>query len=89
MISSAIITPTQSLEESMLTAGFQWLKVVELPSLTDNRQILSGKHPPLPPWRGFNNACDLLPDRQTYYLQDVADYYVQQQLAAARKSQTK
>jgi hypothetical protein len=36
--------------------------------------------------RGFNNACDLLPDRQTYYLQDVTDYYVQKQLAAARKS---
>ena len=36
--------------------------------------------------RGFNNACDLLPDRQTYYLQDVTDYYVQKQLAAARRS---
>ena len=42
-----------------------------------------------PEVRGFNNVCDLLPDRQTYYLQDVADYYVQKQLAAARKSQTK
>jgi hypothetical protein len=38
-----------------------------------------------PEARGFNNACDLLPDRQTYYLQDVTDYYVQKQLAATRK----
>jgi hypothetical protein len=42
-----------------------------------------------PEARGFNNACDLIPDRQTYYLQDTADYYTQKQLAAAGKSQTK
>ena len=42
-----------------------------------------------PEARGFNNVCDLLPDRQTYYFQDVTDYYVQKQLAAARKSQAK
>lgn len=42
-----------------------------------------------PEARGLNNACDLLPDRQTYYLQDVTDYYVQKQLAAARKSPAK
>ena len=42
-----------------------------------------------PEVRGLNNACDLIPDRQTYYLQDVADYYVQKDLAAARESKTK
>lgn len=28
-----------------------------------------------PEAKGLANACDLLPDRQTYYLQDVVDYY--------------
>lgn len=28
-----------------------------------------------PEAKGLNNACDLIPDRQTYYLQDVVDYY--------------
>jgi hypothetical protein len=26
--------------------------------------------------KSLNNACDLVPDRQTYYLQDAVDYYV-------------
>jgi Iap family predicted aminopeptidase len=42
-----------------------------------------------PEARGLNNACDLIPERQTYYLQEVANYYAQKHLAAARKSQTK
>src|SRR5579884_602594 len=28
-----------------------------------------------PEAQGFRGACNLIPDRQTYYLQDVADYY--------------
>lgn len=28
-----------------------------------------------PEAQGFQGACNLIPDRQTYYLQDVADYY--------------
>jgi len=53
------------------------------------RKTVTALHIRKPEARGFNNVCDLLPDRQTYYLQDVTDYYVQKQLAAARKSQAK
>jgi hypothetical protein len=28
-----------------------------------------------PEAQGFRGACNLIPDRQTYYLQDVVDYY--------------
>lgn len=53
------------------------------------RKTVTALHIRKPEARGLNNACDLLPDRQTYYLQDVADYYVQKQLAAARKPKAK
>jgi hypothetical protein len=33
-----------------------------------------------PEAKGLANACDLLPDRQTYYLQDVVDYYAQKRV---------
>jgi hypothetical protein len=42
-----------------------------------------------PEAQGLGGACNLIPDRQTYYLQDVTDYYVQKRLSAARKSQAK
>lgn len=36
-----------------------------------------------PEERGLDNACDLLPDRQTYYLQDVVDYYSHKKTASS------
>ena len=41
-----------------------------------------------PEAKGLNNACDLLPDRQTYYLQDVVDYYAQRQVNGTAPSAT-
>ncbi|HET9402731.1 MAG TPA: hypothetical protein VFO34_17425 [Candidatus Acidoferrales bacterium] len=33
-----------------------------------------------PESKGLDNACDLLPDRQTFYFQDKADYFAQKSL---------
>ena len=35
-----------------------------------------------PEAQGLAGACNLIPDRQTYYLQDKADYFAQKSLAA-------
>jgi hypothetical protein len=35
-----------------------------------------------PEAKGLFDSCKLLPDRQTYYLQDTADYYIGKQLSA-------
>jgi hypothetical protein len=96
-----------SAPHSMLTVGFQWLKVVEWSDAqiitTDNsaicrtsqtifdlkRKTVTALDIRKPEAQGLGGACNLIPDRQTYYLQDVTDYYVQKQLAAARKSQPK
>lgn len=37
-----------------------------------------------PEARGLAGTCNLLPDRQTYYLQDKLDYYVQKKLGPAK-----
>lgn len=39
-----------------------------------------------PEAKGLDNACELLPDRQTYYLQDVVDYYVHKQVTGSENS---
>lgn len=33
-----------------------------------------------PSSKGLFNACELVPDRQTYYLEDTADYYTRKEL---------
>ena len=92
-----------SAPQGMLTAGHQWLKVVEWSSTqiiaTDDSAIcvtsqtifdlkrktvtaLDIRKPEAP---GFNNMCEYLPDRQTYYFQDVANYYTQKRLGTLRK----
>jgi hypothetical protein len=42
-----------------------------------------------PEAQGMAGACNLLPDRQTYYLQDKVDYYAKKRLGAAKKSEVK
>jgi hypothetical protein len=37
-----------------------------------------------PEAQGLADACNLLPDRQTYYLQDKADYFAQKIAAGKR-----
>jgi hypothetical protein len=37
-----------------------------------------------PEAQGLGGACNLIPDRQTYYLQDKADYFVQKNLGATK-----
>jgi hypothetical protein len=34
-----------------------------------------------PEAQGFRGACDLIPDRRTYYLQDVVDYFARKSAA--------
>lgn len=42
-----------------------------------------------PEAQGLFDSCKLLPDRQTYYLQDVADYYGKKWARATSKSEAK
>jgi hypothetical protein len=37
-----------------------------------------------PEAQGLGGACNLIPDRQTYYLQDKVDYFVQRRLGATK-----
>jgi hypothetical protein len=37
-----------------------------------------------PEAQGLGGACNLIPDRQTYYLQDKADYFAQKSLGAPK-----
>jgi hypothetical protein len=37
-----------------------------------------------PEAQGLGGACNLIPDRQTYYLQDKVDYFAQMSLGATK-----